>query len=407
MTNRLNLLLVLLALLLSVVVRNSMLLLLDFIVLIVVFTAWLWGRYCLAGVSYARQFGTERLFFGEETDFWVEVVNAKPLPLTWLKAEDEFPQDLPIRRADLKLSAHPQRRMLINLYSLRWYERVRRRYRLKGEQRGIYDIGPVQIASGDLFGFRLRRTLLDYRHTLLVYPKIVALEQLGLPAATPLGDYGSEHHLIDDPLRIVGARDYQAGDNIRYLHWKATAHRGMLQTKVFDPSAAPHWMVCLNTQTLDRIYEGVVTDYLETAIVVAASLVHAGLETRRSVGLASNSPIRGALPWIHIAASRHNAQELQILEALAQLACPPLVPFENLLRLEAPRLPYGASIFAVTPIVNAAIADALFNLRTEGHPVALITVGSQPDRPIPPNISFYSVTQNWTDFESLKLEFRS
>ena len=178
MTGRLSRFLILLALLLSVVVHNPMLLLLDFIVLIVAFTAWLWGRYCLAGVSYARQFGTERLFVGEETDFWVEIVNAKPLPLTWLKTEDEFPQDLPMRRADLRLSPHPQRHILINLFSLRWYERVRRHYRLTGERRGTYIVGPVRIASGDLFGFRTRRSLLDYRHTLLVYPKIVALEQL-------------------------------------------------------------------------------------------------------------------------------------------------------------------------------------------------------------------------------------
>ncbi len=406
MTGRLSRFLILAALLLSVVVHNPMLLLLDFIVLIVAFTAWLWGRYCLAGVSYARQFGTERLFVGEETDFWVEIVNAKPLPLTWLKTEDEFPHELPIHRADLKLSARPQRHMLVNLFSLRWYERVRRHYRLKGEQRGTYIIGPVRMASGDLFGFRVQRSLLDYRHMLLVYPKIVALEQLGLPSAKPLGDYGSERHLIDDPLRIAGARDYQAGDSVRYVHWKATAHRGELQTRVFDPSAAPHWMVCLNTQTLEHIYEGVVTDYLETAIVVAASLVHAGLETRRSVGLASNSSIRGAPPWIHIAASRHNAQELRILEALAQLTYPPLMSFEDLLRLEALRLPYGASIFAVTPLVNAAIIKALFDLRAKGHPVAMITVGRRPEHPLPPGIPTHCVTQNWTEFEGLKLEFR-
>jgi uncharacterized protein (DUF58 family) len=278
---------------------------------------------------------------------------------------------------------------------------------LKGERRGTYIVGPVRIASGDLFGFRVQHSLLDYRHTLLVYPKIVALEQLGLPSAKPLGDNGSERHLIDDPLRIAGVRDYQAGDSVRYVHWKATAHRGVLQTKVFDPSAAPHWMVCLNTQTLEHVYEGVVTDYLETAIVVAASLAHAGLETRRSVGLSSNSSIRGAPPWIHIAASRHNVQELRILEALAQLAYPPLMPFENLLRLEALRLPYGASIFAVTPLVNAAIVKALFDLRAKGHPVAMITVGRQPEHPLPLGLPTHCVTQNWTEFEGLKLEFRS
>ena len=81
---------------------------------------------------------------------------------------------------------------------------------------------------------------------------------------------------------------------MRYIHWKATAHRGSLQTKVFDPSSAPHWIIALNTQTLDHLYEGSVPDFLETAIVVAASLAHAGLESRRSVGLFTNSAVHGS-----------------------------------------------------------------------------------------------------------------
>ena len=156
--------------------------------LIIVFTSWLWGRYCLAGVSYARRFTTDRLFPGEETDFWIEVINAKPLPLTWLRAEDEIPAGLAIAVIPTIAS---QRRVLTNLFSLRWYERVRRRYRLKGELRGAFDLDPALVTSGDLFGFRQRRAAIGSRQTVLVYPKIVAIDRLGLPPARPLGDYGS------------------------------------------------------------------------------------------------------------------------------------------------------------------------------------------------------------------------
>ena len=404
MTSRFGITLLVLTLLLSVAVRNATLFLLDVILLFIAFTAWLWGRYCLTGVSYVRRFDSDRLFFGEETDLWIEVVNAKPLPLTWLRAEDEFPQEFEVRRADMKLLHRPQRRLMLNLYSLRWYERVRRRYRLKCDRRGAYDVGPVQMASGDLFGFRIQRTLLERIHTVLVYPKIVPLDQLGLPAAKPLGDFGSERRIMDDPLRMASVRDYQAGDSVRYLHWKATAHRSTLQTKVFDPSAALQWIVCLNTQTLDHIYEGVVTDHLETAIVVAASIAHAGLETGRSVGLLSNSPVRESQHWIQLAASRHPLQGTSILESLAQLVHPPLVPFEQMLHLAALRLPFGASIFAVTPIVNEAIIAALLDLRAKDHPVALITVGRRTQHAIPAELPLYQITQNWTDMQTLQLE---
>ena len=392
-------------LLLSLLVHNPMLFLLDVLVLIALGTSWLWGRYCLAGVSYARCFQNERLFFGEETDLWIEVVNAKPLPLTWLKAEDEFPKELKVQRVEWGYSSNLLRQTMVNLYSLRWYERVRRRYRVVGNRRGVYDIGPVSISSGDLFGFRRRQADLDQRQTLLVYPKIVPLERLDLRAARPLGEFSAERRIVEDPLRLAATRDYQPGDSIRHIHWKATARRSLLQTKVFDPSASQHLVICLNTQTLERLYEGIVVDFFETAIVVAASVAHAGLDARRSVGLSANSAIRNAEQWLHLPASRHDMQQTRILEALAQLNAQPLLSFENLLRLETPQLPYGATLLAVSPIVTEPILTALLDLRLTGHPVALIVVGRQPDRPVPPELPMQCVLENWTELKSLDLAF--
>ena len=383
--------------------RNPLLFLIGVIVSFIAFTSWLWGRYCLAGVSYTRRFETTHIFFGEEIEFWIELVNAKPLPLTWLNAEDEFPQDLPVLLAETRLGTRPRRRLLANVYSLRWYEKVRRRYRVRGERRGVYHIGPAQIASGDLFGFRRQRRLVTDVQTVLVYPKIVPVAQLSLSAARPLGDYGSERRILDDPLQVAGARDYQAGDNVRHLHWKATAHRSTLQTKTFDPSAAPHWMICLNVQTLERLYEGSVTDFLETAIVIAASLAVAGLEARRSVGLVANSNTRDSQEWVHLPASRHTLQATRLLETLAELNSTPLLTFDNLLRLEQPRLPYGASIFAITSLLNDAILGDLLTLRRKGHPAALILVGRQPDRAALPDMPVYVVRENWTELTALNL----
>lgn len=409
MTSKLARIFLVVVLIFSVVVRNPLLFLLDVILLGIVFTSWLWGRYCLSNVTYTRHLAADRLFPGEETDFWIEVVNAKPLPLTWLRAEDEIPVGLGLldthtaHGAPTRLGARPQRRMLVNLFSLRWYERVRRRYRLRTETRGVFDLGPAFITSGDLFGFRVRRSEVQERRTLLVYPRIVPIEQLSLPSARPLGDYGTERRVIDDPLRAAGARDYQPGDSVRHLHWKATAHRGTLQTKLFDPSASPHWMVCLNTQTLEHLYEGVIVDYLETSIVVAASIAHYGLEARRSVGLASNSTVRDSKQWAYLPASRLGQQTVNILEALARLTHPPLVSFGRMLRLAASRFPYGASIFAVTPLVNEDSVAALLDLRRAGHPLQLIVVGRPPAVPIPPEISWRLVEQNWTEMTSLRL----
>jgi uncharacterized protein (DUF58 family) len=51
-----------------------------------------------------------------------------------------------------------------------WYESISWEYRLKCFRRGLYDIGPVRMASGDLFGFFQREVTLHHRDYLLVYP---------------------------------------------------------------------------------------------------------------------------------------------------------------------------------------------------------------------------------------------
>ena len=402
MTSRFSQIVIVVLLLIGLLARSPLLLLVDVLLLMVFGSSWLWGRYCLSNVSYARRFSTQRLFCGEEADLWIEVVNAKPLPLPWLKAEDEFPKELPVQQARLDYSAKDRRVILANIFSLRWYERVRRHYRLRAERRGVFDFGPAQISSGDLFGFRERQGVNNQVDPVLVYPKIVPLEKLGLQAARPSGEQATPRRVIEDPLRLASVRDYHASDSIRYIHWKATARRGALQTKVFDPGATQTLIVALNTQTLDSLYAGILSDVFETAAVVAASIAQAGFEARRAVGLYTNGGVRDSHRWASVPASRRGDQQVRILESLAQLTYLTLIPFERLLREEAPRFPFGATIVVISAIMNESISMALLDLQTAGHPIALVTIG-QPLETELPQLPTYFVTQNWTEMERLEL----
>ena len=407
MTSPAGRLLVLLLLVVAVLMRSPLLLLLDVLLLLVAGASALWGRYCLAAVSYARHFQTQRLFCGEQLELWVEIVNAKPLPLAWLKAEDEFPEDFAIERVALGSSSRPQRRTLTNLLSLRWYERVRRRYHLTAQHRGAYEFGPVLLSSGDIFGFRNRHLEVHTRQTVLVYPRLVPLNRIPLRVARPGGELLGERRIVEDPLRLAGVRDYRPGDPVRHIHWKSSARTGQLQTKVFEPAASQHLVIFLNGQTLERAFEGVLGDYFETAVMVAAALANSGLEARHPVGLFTNNSVLDTSRRVRLPASRHVAQLVRILETLAQLTHFSLMPLDQLLRLEAPNLPFGASVIVVSAIANDALLTTLIDLRAAGHPVALIVVaepGREPAVALPEDIPVYFVTDNWTDLEALELD---
>ena len=359
----------------SVLLRHNLLFLLSLLLALMGAASLLWRRACLAGVTYRRRFGSARLFYGEETDLYVEIVNAKPLPLAWLRAEDECPAAVELTPMRLVASYRPGRKVLVNLLSLRWYEQVTRHYRLRGVRRGAWVFGPVQVASGDIFGFSLRRELLPDTETLLVYPKIVPITALGLPARRPFGDFKTPLRLLEDPMLLNGARDYAPGDSMRHIHWKATARRQELQTRTFDPSAARPVAIFLNMNTFARLWEGIDPDLMEYAVTAAASIAWWAWDNRYPVGLYSNAFAQPGARRIAIRPGSHPDQLLHILEALARAVDYGRWPIETSLQVESTRLPFGTTVVVVTAIMNDRLARTLLSLRGREYGVALITLG--------------------------------
>jgi uncharacterized protein (DUF58 family) len=389
----------------SVLLRYNLLFLLSlFLALIGGVSLW-WARTCLVGVSYRRSFESTRLFYGEEIDFGVEIVNAKPLPLAWLRAEDEAPEALDFGAAKLSYSHRPRRRLLVNLLSLRWYERVTRHYRLRAVRRGAWQFGPVEIASGDIFGFDIRRASLPDTEFLLVYPKIVPLTALGLPALRPFGDLRTPQRLLEDPLRLTGAREYAPGDSFRHIHWKATARRPSLQTKVFDPSATRPLAIFLNINTFELAYEGIDPDLQEYAVSAAASIAHWATDNHHAVGLYVNSMVQPGGRRIAIRPGSRSEQLTHILEALAMAISYGPWSIQTILQLEAPRLSYGASIVVVTATMNDRLRSILFDLKSRQYGVTLITLGQAGEGFFLPGVQHYHIggRKEWHDLTSLAL----
>jgi uncharacterized protein (DUF58 family) len=347
--------------------------------LFVLTAAWLWSRSSLRGLVYSRRFRYRRLFPGEDFDVQITLENRKLLPLPWLQVEDEWsahvgPKDeLSFSRAQ----DDPDQGYLINTYSLRWYERIRRRFPLLARQRGVYPIGPAHLISGDPFSLFDRKITLQDRHEILVvYPLIKPLNELGLPLKDPFGDRRVQRRLFEDPNRIMGVRDYVPQDSFRHIHWKATAHAGHLQTKVYEPTSSLRTVLCLNVATFEQYWRGVWPAMLEYEMEVAASLANWGLQVGHSVGMIANGTLAHADQPFRIPPSRRPDQLPRILEALAAVSYFVSSSFDRFLIEESPRLPWGATLVLITPYVNDVIAAAILRLRDSGRRLVLISLAN-------------------------------
>lgn len=361
----------------SVLLREPTLLLLDLLLILAALASTLWGRYSLARVTYRRRLGSQRLFLGDETTLDVEITNSKLLPLPSLQAEDRFPRGIALLKGQLEVSLFPRQGILRNTLSLRWYERVTRRYRLRANHRGVYELGPVILEAGDLFGFERQRRRADETERLIVYPGILSLTQLDLPAEFPFGEGKPIRRVVEDPLRLRGAHEYQSGDSMRHIHWKATAHTGHLQTKEYAPGASRYLVIFLNASTARHFYEGLNLPLLEFLITVAASVATAAAEEGCRVGLYVNEWGMGEL-YMHVPPSARPDQLMSILEVLAQDVLWGHVPLVRLLNLELPRLPYGSTVVVISALVDEDLLSALLDVKATGRRVVLLTVGGDP-----------------------------
>lgn len=359
---------------------------------ILLVSRWLTRRWAEALVA-ERQTSATSAHLGETVAVVIRLRNQARLPIPWLLIEDLLP-----RHALLYSPPALQvigRRVLLTSVRAERSESVL--YQIKCHRRGYYQIGPLVLETGDLFGLHRRHRILTDPHFLLVYPRIIPLPGYDLASRRPIGEVRMAHRLYEDPTRIAGVRQYQAGDPLNRVHWRATARTGTLHSKVYEPSsvAGATLLIDFHRSTHSKKHEPFRS---ELAVTAAASLANAVYELGQQVGLATNG--RDAADrirfegWAYDLRSRNAArrsasmlpqserlrpvvvptrrgadQLMQILEALARLELTDGLTFVQLISEVQSRLPRDATVVAIVPQVSAETAIALGNLRRQGFAV--------------------------------------
>lgn len=238
-----------------------------------VFSHW-WIRRSLKQVVIERHLPSQ-VFSGEDVEGRVTLTNLSWLPVPWVRIQEGVP---------MELRSHHSYHTIATVGSR---GRASYRYELRCRQRGYYHVGPLVLRTGDLFGFAESGVQEERSHTVIVYPRILSLEQLGLSSRSPFGGLSSRQRIFADPARMAGVRPYVNGDSLRHIHWKASAHEDALLTKKFDPAIALDVMVVLNLDRSAYPTRSLVGDS-EWAIVATASVTAHISEQRQSVGLVCN-----------------------------------------------------------------------------------------------------------------------
>ena len=275
-------------------------------------------------------------------------------------------------------------------------------YQVECLGRGYFQIGPLTLESGDLFGLHRRFRVLTEPAFLLVYPRIVPLLGYDVASRRPIGDVTLSHRLYEDPTRIAGVRPYEAGDPLNRVHWRATARTGALHSKVHEPSTLSGATILLDFHQAGYHQRGE-PHRSELAVTTAVSLANAVYEMGQQIGLATNG--RDAVDRIKtegweqdprtrqaarataamseeserlqplLVETRRGVEQLQhIRETLARVELTDGLTFAQLVTETIVRLPRDATILAVLPDVSVETAISLGNLRRAGLAITVVLI---------------------------------
>ncbi|MFA6716527.1 MAG: DUF58 domain-containing protein [Victivallaceae bacterium] len=178
------------------------------------------------------------------------------------------------------------------------HERLQIDRQIPAMKRGFFKLSRISLLSGDPAGLFKRRRVFNIPGEVMIYPKIINLSNLPIrfkrrimPAPT-----GRLLGVAGQGLSFFGIREYRSTDEMRFIHWKATAAKGRLMVKEFEANTLDRVIILL-----DSYHKSIGNDpndnNLEFLIKTTASIVEYLAEMYCNIYFYTAS---GNAPMIHL-----------------------------------------------------------------------------------------------------------
>jgi len=147
-------------------------------------------------------------------------------------------------------------------------------------RRAVIRIGPARSVRGDPFGLMGREIRWTEILELYVHPRTVPIPGRTGGFIRDLEGWTTAE-LTNSDVSFHALREYVAGDDRRYVHWKSTARTGTLMVRQFEETRRSHVAVALD---LERTAYGNPEEF-ELAVSVAGSLAVQAIRDENEVAV--------------------------------------------------------------------------------------------------------------------------
>jgi len=237
-------------------------------------------------------------------------------------------------------------------------------YDIRSHVRGRHRLGPLSLRVRDPFGLATIALALSGTCEVLVLPRVEPLTG-GRPGGEGIGAEGVIPHMValhgeDD----VSIREYRDGDDLRRIHWPATAHQGELMVRQEDRPARRRAVLVLDSRASGHRGSGPSGSFEWAVSAIASTAVHLASQGY-SVHLVSSESVTGG----------RSAEVVDIDAALESLAVAETggdPAFEEVLHAAHPLTASGGLVIAVATDHDEESLRNLATLRQPGGTALLM-----------------------------------
>jgi uncharacterized protein (DUF58 family) len=168
----------------------------------------------------------------------------------------------------------------IPMPALRGGEEFAHEFVIPTARRGLVPVGPVRTVRADPIGLVRRELVWTERAELVVHPHTISVPSTSTGLirdleGTPTTD------LTSSDVSFHSLREFQTGDERRFIHWKSTAKAGTWMVRQFEQTRRSHLVVALSLAAADFASD----EEFELAVSVAGSLGVRAIRDGRTVSV--------------------------------------------------------------------------------------------------------------------------
>jgi uncharacterized protein (DUF58 family) len=238
--------------------------------------------------------------------------------------------------------------------------------KLRCERWGAFPVGPVLFHARDMLGLRSWEWQGGDVQRLRVYPAEETLRSLVAPLETQVFVGNQVARARGEGIEFADLREWQPGDRIRRVNWRATALRGTLWVNEQYPERNTDVVLFLDTFAEVQT-EGRSTN--DRAVRAAATLARGYLQRKDRVGLVG---FGGVLSWL--VPELGTRQLYAIVDTLLTSDIVHSYATRGVDVLPPRTLPPKALVVALTPLLDERTAGALLDLRARGYDLVVVEV---------------------------------